>query len=480
MLETTFLGHQGWQFATRRARILIDPLLVEPFGHGGAVGQVFPPRDLNIAAMGPLDAVVFTHEHEDHFNIPTLNRISRDVPIFVPERSSVAMRQFLNEVGFAVKTIAAGHVVEIGDLQLATYSTDHVRHDEQDEWETTPFLVLDTVDGGSFFSPVDVAVSATIEAQLRQRGINPGLFAYANNVMNMSFQERPPGRSPATLPIAARFLVDHVRRPSPALATLMCGGGFSFTGPRAWMNNLFFPLESESLFKALEMLSPEERFIVPAPGTQIISSKDRIVSITDSASFLRTRPRNEWPDRGYKPSSVPPPGVDPASGRTELKKGELEELTQHLRSFAEFLYGSSLFKILYSLSAGTLPPKVKPSFVVSAMSGDRDHVFEYDPAASSFTVMANASPLAEYAGALECYATDLLEFLRGRIMPSALMFGRVCRWRGTSENITAAIDHALWTYGHPLRRQAQALDMYRALFAAEPSGVPQVSGRKVT
>lgn len=209
MLETTFIGHQGWMFATDRARILVDPLLVEEFGHGGGVGVVYPPRQLDVAAVPPVDAVFFTHEHEDHFSIPSVNRLSRDIPIHVPERSSVAMKRFLEETGFRVVPVSPGQTIEIGDLRFTAFTPDHVRHDEQDEWETTPFLVQDTGDGGSFFSPVDVTVSAAIEADLKQRGVTPGLWGYANNVLNLSFQEQPPRPAPAVQPIIARFVAEH-------------------------------------------------------------------------------------------------------------------------------------------------------------------------------------------------------------------------------------------------------------------------------
>src|SRR5262249_31101963 len=108
VLECTFFGHQGWVFATSGARILVDALLVEPFGHSGGVGLVWPPRKLDIEAMPPVDAAIFTHEHEDHFNIPSVNCLSRDIPVYIPERSSSAMRQFLQEAGFTVHALAAG------------------------------------------------------------------------------------------------------------------------------------------------------------------------------------------------------------------------------------------------------------------------------------------------------------------------------------------------------------------------------------
>lgn len=478
MLETTFLGHQGWRFATGEAAVLVDPLLVEPFGHGGAVGVVYPPRALNLPAMDPVDAVVLTHEHEDHFNIPSMNRISRDIPIFIPERSSSALGQILREMGFSVRTLAPGRTIEIADLQLTIFATDHVRHDEQDEWDTTPFLVFDRKDGGSFFSPVDVGMSASLEAQLLQRGIAPGLFAYANNTMNLSFQERPPRAPPSPIAIAARFIADHVRRPRPGLASLMCGGGFSFTGARAWMNHLFFPLDSGKLFDALTLLGVDEQFFVPAPGWQIVVDSKQIRRVSETAPFLTTTPKEKWPDRTYRPSMAPDDGVEPASGKDSLPAADLKRLEQRLEDFARFLYGRTLFRALYTLAPGPSETSKRARFAICAISGEASHVFEFQPTEGRFVLTAAPAPLSEYAVALECYASDLLAFLDGELAPSALMFGRLCRWRGSAENTTAAIDNTIWQYGHPLRRQAEHLAFYRALLAKEPKDPPHVRARK--
>lgn len=474
MLETTFIGHQGWQFATANARILVDPLLVESFGHNGGVGAVYPPRVLNVSAMQQVDAIVLTHEHEDHFNIPSLNRVSRKIPVFIPQRSSSALRQILSEMGFTTSLLAAGRTLELRDLQLTVFAPDHVRHDEQDEWETMPFLVRDLQHGGSFFSPVDVATSETIEAQLRQSGATPSLWGYANNAMNLSFQEAPGAGPPSPMPIAARFLLEHIRRAKPPLASLMCGGGFAFTNARAWMNHLFFPLDSERLFSALQTISPHERFIALTPGMQITVDKDGIVDVNESVPFLCTLPRSQWPDRTYKPGLTPPDGVTPASGRDTLGAGDLEELEERLVDFAAFLYGGALFRTLYTLPAGANP---KAAFAIIAVSGEQSHVFEYDPPAGRFVRLDTPTSLSAYAAGVQCHATDLLDYLRGRLMPSALMFGRLLRWRGHREISTAAIDQAIWAYGHPLRRQAQYLDLYRAIYANEPAEAPQVQPR---
>jgi hypothetical protein len=257
----------------------------------------------------------------------------------------------------------------------------------------------------------------------------------------------------------------------------MCGDGFSFTGARAWMNHAFFPLDSDQLFNGLQEVTPAERFIVPVPGMQITVDKDKITDISQSAPFLRTLPRAQWPDRTYKPKTLPSADVSPASGRTALGPGELDELQERLADFAQFLYGGPLFKALYSLGADALPAGVRSSFAIGAMAEGGDSVFEYDPAGCRFELAKQPAPLSQYVAGLECFASDLLDFLRGRLAPSALMFGRVVRWRGSGETLTPAIDRAIWTYGHPLRRQAQYLDLYRSLYALEPKDAPKVASR---
>jgi hypothetical protein len=158
-----------------------------------------------------------------------------------------------------------------------------------------------------------------------------------------------------------------------------------------------------------------------------------------------------------------------------LQRGELEELTERLVAFAEFLYGTPLFRALYSMPGAAKP---KARFAISAVSENADHMFEYDPPAGRFELLKQKAQLADYAAGMECFASDLLDFLRGKLAPSALMFGRLSRWRSGPENLIPAIDRAIWVYGHPLKRQAMHLDLYRSLYALEPKETPKVSGRK--
>src|SRR5260221_284796 len=70
MFDVTFLGHQGWHFAAGGANVLLDPLLCDRFGHDphGHEFDVFPPRRIDFGRCPPIDAVLFSHEHEDHID----------------------------------------------------------------------------------------------------------------------------------------------------------------------------------------------------------------------------------------------------------------------------------------------------------------------------------------------------------------------------------------------------------------------------
>src|SRR5438128_2720066 len=118
MFSTTFLGHQGWMFRSGRACLLVDPLLCEEFGHAHALAyRVCPPRILQLDGFPRVDAVVLTHEHDDHFDIPSLARLDRRIPIFLSARSSIAAYKILSEMGFQVHPLLPGRPLQIIDLE---------------------------------------------------------------------------------------------------------------------------------------------------------------------------------------------------------------------------------------------------------------------------------------------------------------------------------------------------------------------------
>ncbi|MCA9709721.1 MAG: MBL fold metallo-hydrolase, partial [Myxococcales bacterium] len=270
-----FLGHQGWLLSTATTHVLVDPLLTAGFGHGGGLGWVYPPRRVDLAAFPPLDAVIVTHEHDDHFDLPSLACIDRAVPVYLSARSSIAAHEVLGHMGFGVRPLHADRTLALGDLRYGTFAADHRGAGQGDEWDVFPFVAHDTEGHGSLLSSIDVAPPPGMLAAVAQRVPRPGIWAHANNVTSSRFQDlapaspaRPDDRE-ALARVAVRRRAQVVAQWGAPVATLVCGGGWSFGGERAWLDHHAFPLPHEVIGAALAEVDAEHPVLVPVPGQTI-------------------------------------------------------------------------------------------------------------------------------------------------------------------------------------------------------------------
>src|SRR5262245_14027726 len=183
MFAATYLGHMAWLIAGRRARALVDPLLTDEYSPGYRA-VVHPPRRIRVEKMPPVDAVILSHEHADHWNVPSLALLDRGIPIVLPERSARAVRDAIAAMGFRVIGARPGDRVAIGDLDLCCYAGERGAGELEAEWANLLLLVSDKDGDGSFFTYVDGWPSdATLDAVTRAVG-RIGLFSHANNVMD--------------------------------------------------------------------------------------------------------------------------------------------------------------------------------------------------------------------------------------------------------------------------------------------------------
>src|SRR5947208_1272588 len=127
MFVVTFLGHQGWMVRAGNSCVLVDPLLCENFGDIHALEyRVYPPRLMKPELFPPVDALILSHEHDDHFDIASLARLDRRIPVFLSAHSSSAAFAILREMGFTVASLVPGAAIDVGELQVIPFSGDHV------------------------------------------------------------------------------------------------------------------------------------------------------------------------------------------------------------------------------------------------------------------------------------------------------------------------------------------------------------------
>ncbi|MEM7153310.1 MAG: MBL fold metallo-hydrolase [Myxococcota bacterium] len=480
MLEACFLGHQGWLLSSASTRVLVDPLLTDRFGHGGGVGVVHPPRRIDLSAFPPVDAVILSHEHDDHFDVPSIHRLDRRIPIHLSSRASNASRALLRDMGFTVHPLRPNATLAVGDLRYRSFVADHVRGPVEDEWGVFPFLLYDTGGHGSVLSAIDVEPRDDGLAQLG-RLAPPGLWCYANNTTDSRFQDalRGPSAAPPTddTPLLARVVARRHAQIEQAwghpLATLVGGAGWAFEGDRAWINHHAFPIDPNRLCEALARACPSASFTAPVPGETFVQHEGRLLAERPRAPFIAVPPRSQWPTRTHDPT-VPVRDHAPVLSGRAFGEAQLQTLIDELGDFARYLYGGAVFRALQSLTEDDLHGRRCALAIALRRADGPPYVLRYEPEACGFTRQPSTDAIEEFASGLECWGADLLGLMRGELGVSALCFaGRMRVWNHAPRRLRWS-PHDLWMFGHPLRRPAAATQLYRVLRAQLPESTERV------
>lgn len=115
--RVTYVGHGTVLVEMNGVRLLTDPVLrgrVGPLRRHGA--------SPSIEALGRIDAVLISHLHHDHADLPSLRRIARDVPVLAPPGAG----SFLERRGFAaVSELAPGESSPVGEIEVIATEATH-------------------------------------------------------------------------------------------------------------------------------------------------------------------------------------------------------------------------------------------------------------------------------------------------------------------------------------------------------------------
>jgi len=451
MLRAVFLGHQGWLLSSVSTRLLVDPLLTDGFGHGGMAGSVFPGRSIDLAQLSPIDAVFLTHEHDDHFDIASLLRVDRRIPILISARSSIALADFLTGHGFEVRRVEPNSTVRIGDLALRTFVAEHCTAPDADEWDVLPFVVSDDTGQGVFASSVDVPMPAPMLRALADMPGWPGILCLANNTTDTGFVRREAGvlsRSDDTDALARvlrRRLAAVAQQVGLPRFTAITGGGWRHPPELAWVDALAFSVDSVRL---ASMLSETCGGRVQAmhPGRGAVVQGAELQDVSDTA--VAPQGPAERPQRGaVEVPATPSPATNPTESVDEAR------LEAGLETFARFLYARRVFAQVHSL-----PTSDALAFVLHTPTSPM--VFAYRPATGGFERTTATDPFSRFVSGFECWAGDLCALFEGRLAASALCYtGRLRCWNQTPQRLRAS-PQLLWLFSHPLHRP----DVARALY----------------
>ena len=111
-----WLGHSTVLVELDGARVLTDPLLRKRVVH------LLRAAPLELEGLDELDAVLVSHVHYDHLDLPSLRLLPRDVTVVLPRGAGRLVRK----QGFSsVEEVAVGDLVRIGQVTVRATYADH-------------------------------------------------------------------------------------------------------------------------------------------------------------------------------------------------------------------------------------------------------------------------------------------------------------------------------------------------------------------
>jgi L-ascorbate metabolism protein UlaG (beta-lactamase superfamily) len=114
--RVTYVGHATVLLELGGARLLTDPVLRRRIG---PLRRQWPVPDGSLAAG--IDAVLLSHMHHDHLDLPSLRRLGHGVPIV----SGPGSAEFLGPRGFTVTELAPGESTAVGGVEVSAVEARH-------------------------------------------------------------------------------------------------------------------------------------------------------------------------------------------------------------------------------------------------------------------------------------------------------------------------------------------------------------------
>jgi L-ascorbate metabolism protein UlaG (beta-lactamase superfamily) len=116
MARIEYVGHSTVLIDLDGVRLLTDPLLRNRIAHLRRAAPV------DVRSRRGLNAVLISHAHYDHLDLPSLERLGKKLPIVVPRGLGGLLRKRKFE---AVVEVEVGQTIRIGDLEVRAVPAEH-------------------------------------------------------------------------------------------------------------------------------------------------------------------------------------------------------------------------------------------------------------------------------------------------------------------------------------------------------------------
>jgi hypothetical protein len=454
-MEITFLGHQGWRFEHGGRSFLVDPIR-EEIGNGRVGLPVWPARRLDFRALGPIDAVIVSHEHNDHFSLDTLAAMPRPCPVYVSDLSSLAMTTAIAELGFLVVRFGALRPFALCGLELTALPGLYNALEPD-----TYGLLVRAPDGASFLTGIDTVAHPDVLGWLARHCPVRTLDNLTNNFVEPRARlVADPLAFKRSRAAVAGTMLEFVQKFLPRRA-VVSGQGWCFKGAKAKLNHSFFSVDNAWLTATARELAPQVVWIEGTPGMRFTLAGDTLS--VDEAPGFELGPRVS---RDFDPAAVrSAEPFAPWSGVHTLAADRARAVREFVTAELGRVIGShapNLIQRLYYLKFQDTP-NLSPTLGVTLRNGDARQAFALDYGRLELIELPPGARPA--AVGLELWASDLELMVRGEEDAYMIAESAVRTWSHAEALVDGptVLEALLWFT--PRFRPHEHLRHYRARIA---------------
>lgn len=275
-LQITFIGHATLLIEFNQCKILCDPHLLENFSEG--LFSYFPNRRVDLDLLVRPDVIFISHKHRDHFDLPSLNCLDKDVPVICANDM---------EIIYGLSCLGFKDINPLSDWE--EIQLNHSRIIFTPSLYRVPEHGL-LIDFGTYvvWNMVDTLVDASIIKKLDQT-----LGGKSVNLLFWPYQPLIETDAPSNLPIKIplkRFSekVKTVQSLHPDIVIPYSDGQFG-QGPASWLNHYKFPISYDNACSVIQSVSPQSEIFEPLPGNvlSINSSRRPVVLRSDGIELMQ-------------------------------------------------------------------------------------------------------------------------------------------------------------------------------------------------
>jgi UDP-MurNAc hydroxylase len=275
-MRIQLIGHASVFIETQDCRVLMDPVFGDTFCDG--LNATCPQREVAIDKVPEFDFLVISHQHLDHFDLPTLASLpNKKVDVLIPRDK--AIEDCLRKLGYSrIYPIRDFQKIKVGSTRLiATRS----------EIPVPEYGMIFTDDSGVFWNAVDTLFAPSTIQRIRADYPQIDLLLTPWHIsLEGKYQYNQNISFPFSLYSYLFYLIGLVG----AKAVIPGAQGFKYINESAWQNQVVFPTTRERFCYDLKLAFPAiaDRILAIDPGDELILDREAIQLERGNCDYVST------------------------------------------------------------------------------------------------------------------------------------------------------------------------------------------------